>query len=569
MKLVMSLALGSAAVLTVSAAAQAADLPSRKAAPVEYVKICDVYGAGFFYIPGTDTCLRVGGYVRTEYDYTPGQDFIQEGDVVNAASSKVNAAGTAVTPVAATLASKGGQISQRAANQDQSGWEFRGRVDLDARTQSNWGTVQTVVNIRAANTDGMRTDANMVNFGAAEAVVGNGPSSLTMERAYIRFAGFTFGLASENFSTFPPWFYSATIYPGFPNGMKQLVYTATFGGGWSATVGLESRGDVPQSSSNSAQGTVAPSAVPDQNGFYYVNQPDTGYNLVGVVRLDQSWGYAQANVMAGNNTIGYNYTNGTFTSNSATCTANPTSCTPLYGPQKYGSYAIGGSFRWNVLPALEPAAFGPGGDVIIFQGQYAHGMTGMLSSSGGMSDISDSQNGHRFLGGVQRVDSNMSPTLVTAAGVPIAYGSNEGWSIAALYTHYWTPDWRSNFGASYIDETPPKASPTFTAGCVTGWTTANVTTATACTGLNTQWGEGREWELGTNLIWSPVKNFDIGVEVEYINLSSVLQNPNANFIAAGGCTTVSNGVGGTQTSGNCRGLQEDGWNFHLRLERQF
>ena len=50
-----------------------ADLPARKAAPVEYVKVCDAYGAGFFFIPGTDTCLKVGGYVRAEYQYTPGK----------------------------------------------------------------------------------------------------------------------------------------------------------------------------------------------------------------------------------------------------------------------------------------------------------------------------------------------------------------------------------------------------------------------------------------------------------------------------------------------------------------
>ncbi|RWX66374.1 porin, partial [Mesorhizobium sp. M4B.F.Ca.ET.089.01.1.1] len=38
--------------------------------PAEYVKICDVYGSGYFYIPGTETCLRIGGYVR--YDIGMG-----------------------------------------------------------------------------------------------------------------------------------------------------------------------------------------------------------------------------------------------------------------------------------------------------------------------------------------------------------------------------------------------------------------------------------------------------------------------------------------------------------------
>ncbi len=45
--------------------AQAADLPV-KAKAVEYVKICSLYGAGFYYIPGTDTCIKLGGYLRVE-----------------------------------------------------------------------------------------------------------------------------------------------------------------------------------------------------------------------------------------------------------------------------------------------------------------------------------------------------------------------------------------------------------------------------------------------------------------------------------------------------------------------
>src|SRR5215216_6947167 len=68
MKLVKSF-LGSTAGLCAVAGAQAADLPVKKAAPVEYVRVCTAYGAGFFYIPGTDTCLRVGGRTRGEYNF--------------------------------------------------------------------------------------------------------------------------------------------------------------------------------------------------------------------------------------------------------------------------------------------------------------------------------------------------------------------------------------------------------------------------------------------------------------------------------------------------------------------
>ena len=65
MKMVKSLILGSAASVLVMGGAQAADLPV-KAKAVEYVKICSLYGAGFYYIPGTDTCMRIGGAVMLD-----------------------------------------------------------------------------------------------------------------------------------------------------------------------------------------------------------------------------------------------------------------------------------------------------------------------------------------------------------------------------------------------------------------------------------------------------------------------------------------------------------------------
>ncbi|MDU3044735.1 porin, partial [Bradyrhizobium sp.] len=65
MKTVKSLVLGSAAALLAMSGAQAADLPI-KAKAVEYVKVCSLYGAGFYYIPGTDTGIKRGGYLRVE-----------------------------------------------------------------------------------------------------------------------------------------------------------------------------------------------------------------------------------------------------------------------------------------------------------------------------------------------------------------------------------------------------------------------------------------------------------------------------------------------------------------------
>ncbi|HEV7324879.1 MAG TPA: porin, partial [Bosea sp. (in: a-proteobacteria)] len=111
MKLVKSLLLGSAAGIAAVAGAQAADLPSRKAAPVEYVRVCSAYGAGFFYIPGTDTCLRVGGRVRAEY----------------------------------TVGTRFGNA------QDAYGTRARGRLNVDARTATAYGTLRTFFRYELTN----------------------------------------------------------------------------------------------------------------------------------------------------------------------------------------------------------------------------------------------------------------------------------------------------------------------------------------------------------------------------------------------------------------------------------
>ena len=71
MTMVKSLILGSAAGLVAMSGAQAADLPV-KAKAVEYVRICSLYGAGFYYIPGTDTCIKLAGYLRVDTTFNGG-----------------------------------------------------------------------------------------------------------------------------------------------------------------------------------------------------------------------------------------------------------------------------------------------------------------------------------------------------------------------------------------------------------------------------------------------------------------------------------------------------------------
>ena len=71
MQTVRTLLISSAVGLLAADGAQAADLPV-KAKRVEFVRICSLYGAGFFFIPGSDTCIKLGGYVRADVTLNGG-----------------------------------------------------------------------------------------------------------------------------------------------------------------------------------------------------------------------------------------------------------------------------------------------------------------------------------------------------------------------------------------------------------------------------------------------------------------------------------------------------------------
>src|SRR5579885_3467183 len=149
MKMVKSLLLGSAAGLVATAGAQAADLPV-KAKPVQYVKICSLYGVGFYYIPGTDMCLKVGGWTRFEAAYETNNS---------------------------STGAWAGDINAKSTNNL---WErIRGYITVDAREQTAYGTARAYMAV------GLST-ASVINVETAA-------NQFDANRAFIQWAGFTFG----------------------------------------------------------------------------------------------------------------------------------------------------------------------------------------------------------------------------------------------------------------------------------------------------------------------------------------------------------------------------------------
>ena len=470
MSFTKSLLLGSAAVLATVVGAQAADLPSKKAAPATYVKICDAYGAGFFFIPGSETCVRLGGYVRAQYDYTPGKDTILLSD---------------------------GKVQQSGKNQAETGFEVRGRIDVDARTPTSMGVARTFVRLRAANTSGIR-NTTITNKGetkdAANATVqtgygqsDNSTTGITIESAMVQWAGFTFGVGPENYALMPAPIYSGTPWAGFPSGMKQIAYTATLGGGWSATIAVEDSKDF---------------------GYQQVafDRPQTAAYLVGNVRLDQAWGFAALHGMFGNNSRNNKDINGSDNT----------------GQKTYAGWAIGTTVSYK-LPMIAA------GDQIWVTANYTDGLLGAVLGGSGLNNFSTAA-AHRIMGGVLRVDSNTIQTNDVTASVatPATFDSVTAWNLGAIYTHYWASNLRSNFSAGYVEISAPTSTKADT------------------------WGKGKAWEVSGSLVYSPVKDLDIGLEVQYANLKNTVQNPNTKFKDAGQ-----------------PGLSVNNTSAKLRVERQF
>src|SRR2546423_7882504 len=223
MKIVKSLMLGSAATLVAMSGAQAADLPV-KAKAVEYVKVCSLYGAGFFYIPGTDTCIKLGGYVRIDATFN--------GSVYDQPAWS-------------------GDLGQGNRYRDYFAARSRMALTVDTRTATEYGVVRT---FGQADFQFTTQGNNTVNPNAFTGAAATGTSTgllnqpgegyVAVEMVFIQFAGFTFGKSASAYAT--PWH----GYPGnntsfllgghdTVTGVNNIQYTAQFGNGVSATIGLD------------------------------------------------------------------------------------------------------------------------------------------------------------------------------------------------------------------------------------------------------------------------------------------------------------------------------------------
>jgi hypothetical protein len=207
---IKSLLLGSAAALVAVTGARAADaVVVAEPEPVEYVRVCDVYGSGFFYLPGTETCLKISGYVRVDI--------------------------------------RGGDYYNRISNSGDETYNNRVRFQLrtDARSETELGTLRAYAAINFNYQAG--TTSTVVGFdpntGAAITSSSyDNNDGIGIEHAYIELGGFRIGKTDSYFSTFTDYSSGVMndgIVPYGPFGTLQIAYTYTGANGFSAGIALE------------------------------------------------------------------------------------------------------------------------------------------------------------------------------------------------------------------------------------------------------------------------------------------------------------------------------------------
>lgn len=531
MKISKSALACSSATLMTATGAIAADLPTTKAAPVEYVRVCNVFGAGFFYIPGTDTCIRLSGRARYEYLYQP----------------------TGV---------------RTGTNGDVSGYVGLLRLNLDARTQTDYGALRTFLRVDIAQRSGpyavsgsrQRESLAIPGLGADGYL--HTQTYVNADKAFIQFAGLTAGRASSFFDFYAHDFEMIAATAGSDTySTNLLAYTATLSNGITLTGSMEdptyrrfpvfgsgaaigafsANGGFAGYNSNFnpfSPGTfLAPIIIgPGNVAFEDVTQKSRLPDFIAAARIDQAWGSAQISAAVHEVNVG---------SSVSTAQGIPTAIGLGDSPTGRSNSAYGWAVQAGIkvnLPFIAP------GDTLYLQAAYAKGgisYTGISNYTAPYDALAAAPyNGGGF------------PQYLADAVVNPATGRLElstSFSAVASLLHYWTPSVRSAFFASYaqIDYNSNARNALGILGF--GFAPAGANAANSLAFLTSPVLRGNnQTNAGASLIWTPVKDLDIGVEGVYIH------------------TALNSGVTPDQSKSSTRYINStDGGQFRFRVQRDF
>jgi hypothetical protein len=541
MRTVKSLLLGSAVGFVTVSVGQAADLPV-KAKPVEYVKVCSLYGEGFWYIPGTDTCMKIGGFVRAQFMYNAGNGGAPIGqgsfsDVYSGLNTRTD--------------------TSRFNNL------YVGVISVDVRTPTEYGTLRSYMDL---GTQTVQTDRFGGNFSGLS-VLGtpgaiNSPTfagadnyfneATFVTRAFIQFAGITAGRMRSFFdiNSLGPYDFSGNrIQPDTAgSGINGIAYTAQLGNGISASVSLEDPGQLIYGRGEYIINTNFSVPGLAQGGFGNVQGDNqiVFWDPVASLRIDQAWGFAQISGALHNDSGGYYGT--AIYGNLA-----GTSGTAAGGPGEKWGWATSAGFTLN-------NCLGFRGDTAGLQGSLCQGAAGYCN----MSQLSSLLVGGGKIAWTNGFDGTYNP--VTNGG-QISLATQ--WSFTAFWEHYWDPKWRTSFfggiaGYDYTAANVASICPTAQGGAPG---------ANGGTWLQVAWLPGSTcnpnydtWQVGSRTMWNPHPYLDIGVEIVYTQLD---QKNTGSIIANTLGTAGPAGSPGALSPTLLNWANQGVWAGFFRIQRNF
>jgi len=446
--------LGSAAGILATGVAQAADLPVKKAAAVQYVEVCPAYGRGFFKLPGTDICIRQLGYIKL---------------------------GIAAAPAHDAKRSSGGTITRAHAG-DNVGWQSSVRPGWDARSPTEYGTLRTVVQLRLDQRNGLLEGRPPQGTGAFR------PST---QRAYIEWAGFTFGRQATQFQFYDQGDILGALGGSPKTTTQQLTYTWQAPGGLKATIGLEDPD--AWSAGNGAVSTVGGTMV-------IVRGPTRMYDVVASLSTEQSWGSAKISGAAHEvSTIATTSSGGLVGTNCSLFAGVGTSSGSCVTERTTGWAALAGVTF--LLPSLGA------GDQITLEASHGNGAIAYAGvNGGGTANPGSFERTGQWTGGLVR-DGDADVFAVNNGNGTYSLQKTKATSFIGELRHYWNPLLRSNLIVSHTRITPPAVARNSTLSDG-GIGKGNVTDV----GVNLIWGKSRQTaEIGVEVVYKKVKqNLPLG-----------------------------------------------------------
>jgi hypothetical protein len=434
------------------------------------VRICSLYGAGFFYIPGTDTCIKLGGYLRVDTTFNGN-----------------------------TYGGPAWSGDQGQGNRYRDYFSSRSRMALtvDTRTATEYGVVRTFgqADFQFNNFgNGNPTTQNTFPASASNALMTAGGGYVAVEMVFIQFAGFTFGKSASAFAT--PW----NGYPGNNNsflmggadyvtGVNNIQYTAQFGNGVSGTIGL----DDPTVFNRTAVLNlgVASSAIgAGTNAYAGTHAPD----IVGNIRVDQAWGLFQISGMAHLVNASYNILG---------AGGVPTALSEISGhPEDKWGGAVMAALQIKNLPT------GAGDDIKI-DVSYAKGDTKAVISTSSASPSFAMFGGSGRAGAYQSIGFGQTSDAVYVPGGELKLV--DSWGIRGAYNHNWDPYWSTSLWGSYSQVR--YGGNALDVGSAKGQWCANYNAGKAVSldySCNPDYNVA---QVGLTTRWTPVKNLTFSAEV--------------------------------------------------------